>query len=97
IGNPQQGAEFRFTPQIHDEGEKVVLGHRIKAGGIKDGEEVLDILASHPSTAHFISFELTRRFVSDTPPPALVDRVAARFHDTNGDLREVMRTILTSP
>jgi uncharacterized protein (DUF1800 family) len=97
IENPQQGGEFRFDPKLHDEGEKVVLGRRIHAGGVRDGEEVLDLLASHPSTAHFIAFELTRRFVSDTPPPALVDRVAQRFRDTDGDLREVMRAILTSP
>jgi uncharacterized protein (DUF1800 family) len=97
IENPQQGGEFRFEPRLHDEGEKIVLGHRIKSGGMQDGEEVLDILASQPSTAHFISLELTRRFVSDTPPPALVDRIAARFRDSNGDLREVMRAILTSP
>ena len=62
-----------------------------------DGEQVLDILAKHPSTARFIATKLVRRFVSDTPPPALVDRAAARFGDTGGDLREVMRTILTSP
>ena len=75
-----------------------MLGHAIKAGGGEsDGEQVLDILAKHPSTARFIATKLTRRFVSDTPPPALVDRVAARFRDTNGDLREVMRTLLTSP
>ncbi len=98
ILNPQQGGEFRFEPRIHDEGEKLVLGHRISGGGgMRDGEQVLDILAAHPSTAHFISFELARRFVSDTPPEALVDRAAKRFRDTNGDLREVMRTILTSP
>ena len=58
---------------------------------------MLDILAQHPSTATFIATKLARRFVSDTPPPALVDRAAARFRDTDGDLREVMRTILTSP
>ncbi|HEX4345978.1 MAG TPA: DUF1800 domain-containing protein, partial [Vicinamibacterales bacterium] len=97
IENPKQGGEFRFEPRAHDEGEKVVLGHRIHAGGVRDGEEVLDILASQPSTAHFIAFELARRFVSDTPPPALVDRLAQRFRDTNGDLREVMRAMLTSP
>jgi uncharacterized protein (DUF1800 family) len=75
-----------------------VLGHVIKAGGgERHGEEVLDILARHPSTARFIATKLVRRFVSDTPPPALVDRVAARFRETDGDLREVMRTILTSP
>ena len=75
-----------------------MLGHVIKAGGgERDGEQVLDILATHPSTARFIATKLARRFVSDTPPPALVDRAAARFRETDGDLREVMRTILTSP
>ena len=79
-------------------GQKVVLGHVIKAGGRQDdGEQVLDILATHPSTARFIATKLARRFVNDTPPAALVDRVAARFRETDGDLREVMRTILTSP
>ncbi len=97
IDNPRMGAGFIFQPRMHDEREKIVLGHKINAGGMKDGEEVLDILASHPSTAKFIATKLTRRFVADTPPPSLVDRVAARFTETNGDLREVMRTILTSP
>ena len=98
IDNPRQGGSFRFEPRIHDPGQKVVLGHVIKAGGGEsNGEQVLDVLAKHPSTATFIATKLTRRFVSDTPPPALVERVAARFRDTDGDLREVMRTILTSP
>jgi uncharacterized protein (DUF1800 family) len=98
IQNPRQGAGFRFEPRIHDPGQKIVLGHVIKAGGGEsDGEQVLDILATHPSTARFIATKLARRFVSDTPPPALVDRAARRFRDTGGDLREVVRTILTSP
>jgi uncharacterized protein (DUF1800 family) len=86
-----------FNARLHDEREKVVLGHHIKAGGIHDGEQVLDILASEPATARFISTKLARRFVSDTPPAALVDRMAARFKETKGDIREVMRTLLTSP
>jgi uncharacterized protein (DUF1800 family) len=98
IDKPRQGGGFRFEPRLHDDGEKIVLGHRIKAGGgMRDGEQVLDILAEHPSTARFIATKLVRRFVSDTPPPSLVDRAAARFRQTGGDLREVMRTILTSP
>jgi uncharacterized protein (DUF1800 family) len=98
IQNPRLGGGFRFEPRMHDEGEKSVLGHRIRAGGgIEDGEQVLDILARHPSTAHFIATKLARRFVSDTPPATLVDRLAARFRETDGDLREVMRTLLTSP
>ena len=97
IDNPRQGGGFQFNARMHDEREKVVLGHRIKAGGINDGEQVLDILASHPSTARFIATKLARRFVGDTPPASLVDRLAAKFKDTKGDLREVMRTLLTSP
>src|SRR5262249_19219109 len=80
------GEGFVFDPRIHDPGEKVVLGHVITAGGGRaDGEQVLDILAAHPSTAHFIATKLVRRFVSDTPPAALVDRAAARFTQTKGD------------
>jgi uncharacterized protein (DUF1800 family) len=95
---PRQGGTFRFEPRLHDAREKIVLGQKIKAGGGEsDGEKVLDILARHPSTAKFISTKLARRFVSDTPPPALVERAAARFRETDGDIREVVRTILTSP
>jgi uncharacterized protein (DUF1800 family) len=98
IANPRQGGGFRFMPQLHDEGEKVVLGHRIKSGGGEhDGDEVLDLLANHPATARFISTKLVRRFVNDTPPQALVDRVTDTFRETHGDLRAVMTTILTSP
>jgi uncharacterized protein (DUF1800 family) len=98
ILGPRQGGGFRFEPRIHDAKEKIVLGHKIGAGGGQsDGEKVLDILAKHPSTATFISTKLVRRFVSDTPPPALVERAATRFRETDGDIREVMRTILTSP
>jgi uncharacterized protein (DUF1800 family) len=98
ITAPRQGGTFRFEPRIHDAREKLVLGQKIKAGGGEgDGEKVLDILAKHPATARFISTKLARRFVSDTPPPALVERAAARFRETDGDIREVLRTILTSP
>jgi uncharacterized protein (DUF1800 family) len=97
IQNPRLGGGYRFEARLHDPGQKIVLGHVIKAGGGEsDGQQVLDILAHHPATARFIATALTRRFVSDTPPPALVDKAAARFRQTDGDLREVMRTILTS-
>jgi uncharacterized protein (DUF1800 family) len=98
IANPRQGGGFQFEPRMHDDGEKIVLGHRLKAGGGKrDAEEVLDILAAHPSTARFIATKLVRRFVSDQPPASLVDRAAARFRETQGNIREVVRTIVTSP
>jgi uncharacterized protein (DUF1800 family) len=97
IGRPDV-AGFRFAPNLHDRDAKVVLGHRIASGGgMTDGERVLDILASHPSTAHHISFKLAQRFVSDAPPPALVDRAARSFQTSGGDLREVVRIIITSP
>jgi uncharacterized protein (DUF1800 family) len=98
IDRPRMGGEFRFDPRMHDPGEKRVLGHTIKAGGgEEDGEQVLDILAGHPSTARFVATKLARRFVSDTPPQALIDRAAKRFLDTKGDLRAVVRTIVESP
>ena len=98
IDQPRQGGAFRFEPRLHDDREKIVLGHRIEAGGGQDdGEQVLDILAKHPATARFIATKLARRFVADTPPPALVDRAAARFKETDGSIREVVRTIVTSP
>lgn len=94
----RMNGEFVFRPRTHDNGAKVVLGHAIPAnGGIKDGEMVLDILASSPACAHFISRELCQRFVSDDPPAALVDRIAAAFRKTDGDLRKVTEAILTSP
>jgi len=90
--------EFMFRPRLHDNGAKVVLGHQIAAGGgIQDGETVLDILCSEPACAHFISKEMCERFVSDDPPPALVDRIATVFTGSGGDLRAVTEAILTSP
>ena len=98
IQTPRLGGSFRFNARMHDDGPKLVLGHAIAAGGgERDGEQVLDILAHHPSTAKFISTKLARRFVSDNPPQALVDRAAKRFIETDGDIREVVRTIVTSP
>ena len=96
--NPRQTAEFIFRPEIHDAGQKVVLGHVLPAGrGIEDGEEVLDIVARHPATARYIAKKLATRFVSDDPPQELVERAAKRFLETDGDIREVVRTIVTSP
>ena len=98
VDRPRQSTGFVFRSFMHDNKEKTVLGQKIPAGGgIKDGEMVIDILAHHPSTAKFISTKLVRRFVSDTPPQALVDRVTAVYTKTDGDIREMLRTIFTSP
>ena len=93
-----RAGRFHFNPRLHDDGEKVVLGHKIPAGGgIRDGLMVLEILARHPSTAKFIATKLARRFVSDKPTPALVNRAAAAFTKSDGDIRETLRALLTSP
>lgn len=98
IRQPRTGGDFYFAPRMHDDGEKVVLGHKIPAGGgIKDGEEVIKILAHHPSTAGFIATKLAKRFVADNPPQSLIDRTAQVFLKTDGDLRQVVRSILTAP
>ncbi|HJU54592.1 MAG TPA: DUF1800 domain-containing protein [Pyrinomonadaceae bacterium] len=90
--------QFHFNPRLHDDGEKIVLGQKIPAGGgVKDGLMVLEILARHPSTAKFISTKLARRFVSDNPSPALINRAAAAFTKSDGDIRETLRALLTSP
>jgi len=98
IRAPKHGGGFVFNPRVHDAGGKVVLGHALPAGrGIEDGEDVLDLVARHPATARFIAGKLARRFVSDTPPAALVERAAAAFTRTNGDIGETVRVIVTSP
>jgi uncharacterized protein (DUF1800 family) len=97
IEQPRQSGKFIFRPRMHDNGEKVVLGHKIPAGGgQKDGEMIIDILSRHPNTAKFISTKLVRRFTSDAPPPSLVDRVASVYMKTDGDIREMLKTIFAS-
>jgi len=96
IDRPQMSGEFMFRARLHDGGEKNVLGHKINSGGVHDGEAVIDILAKHPSTARFISTKLVRRFVSDEPPETLVKEVAGVYRDSDGDIRQMMRTILMS-
>ena len=97
IEKPRENPQFKFDERIHDPDPKIVLGKKIHAGGMKDGEEVIDLLVHHPSTAKFISTKLARRFVSDNPPPALVARMAESFKSSDGDIRAVLRTMIYSP
>jgi uncharacterized protein (DUF1800 family) len=97
IEKPKQEAVFKFDEKLHDPDPKIVLGKKIHAGGMKDGEEVINLLAKNPNTAKFISTKLARRFVSDNPPPALVARMAKEFHSSDGDIRAVMKTMIYSP
>jgi uncharacterized protein (DUF1800 family) len=97
IDKPAEGGGFKFDPRMHEPGPKFVLGHKIKPKGEGEGLEVLHRLATNPQTAHFISLKLAERFVSDDPPPALVDRMAKTFLKKKGDIREVLNTLFHSP
>src|SRR5712664_4562609 len=97
IDKPRQYADFKFDDRLHDPDPKIVLGKKIHAGGMKDGEQVIDLLVHHPSTAKFVSTKLARRFVSDNPPPVLVNRMAQTFQSSDGDIRAVLKTLIWSP
>ena len=96
-GLREQNPRFVFNARVHAVGDKRVLGQTIKAGGIDEGERVLHLLATHPSTARFLSYKLARRFVADEPPASLVARAAETFRRTHGDIRAVVETIVKSP
>jgi uncharacterized protein (DUF1800 family) len=97
IHEPRRDPQFFFDEKVHAEGKKIVMGRTFNYGGEKDGEEALKMLASRPATAKFISTELARHFVSDNPPPALVERMAKSFESSNGDIRTVLKTMIYSP
>jgi uncharacterized protein (DUF1800 family) len=87
---------FRFDPDLHDDGEKTVLGVRIPAGGgQQDGERVLDILAEHPSTARFISRKLCRYFLGEAGSKWEA-RTEKTFRETGGDIRSMLEPLLLS-
>jgi uncharacterized protein (DUF1800 family) len=97
IEEPRKGAGFTFNERRHEPGPKVVMGQTIQESGEQEGMEVLHRLATSPATAHHLSQQLAERFVSDTPPPALVDRMAKTYLKSDGDIRQVLRTLFTSP
>src|SRR5258708_24914523 len=97
IEKPRENPQFKFDERIHDPDPKLVLGKKIHAGGMKDGEQVIELMAHHPSTAKFISGKLARRFVSDNPPPALVSRMAETFQSSDGDIKAVLHAMIWSP
>ena len=96
IAQPEDGGQFQFDPRRHEPGDKTLLGRKIYAGAEDEGLRALDILAHSPATAHFISLCLATRFVSDDPPESLVTHLAAVFQSTDGDIREVLRTLFQS-
>ncbi|MCH7750062.1 MAG: DUF1800 domain-containing protein, partial [Acidobacteria bacterium] len=88
---------FGFDPIMHVDGDKTVFGYTVASGGIEEGEQVIRMLATHPAAARFIATKLARRFVTDDPPAALVEAASRTFEETGGDIREVLRTIFSSP
>ena len=98
IRKPNEEGLFYYNPAMHDNGEKVVLGQKIPAGGgIGDGEHVLDILAKSPATARFVATKMARRFLGDDPPQTAVNRAGQVFLRTDGSIRETLRSLITSP
>ncbi|HWA93816.1 MAG TPA: DUF1800 domain-containing protein [Terracidiphilus sp.] len=97
VEKPEQGGGFTFNPNRHEPGAKTVMGVKYKENGEREGEELLHALASSPATAHFISRELAIRFVSDDPPPKLVDRMAKTYLASDGDIKAVLKTLFHSP
>ena len=106
VDRPNQGGPFLYDAKKHEPGEKQWLSHTINAvppspnpsnDGMKEGIAALNLLAADPHTAHFISYKLAQRFVADDPPTALVDRMAATYLSTDGDIKEILRTLVQSP
>ena len=94
--NPEHGGEFTFNPRLHEPGAQKVMGKVYDEEGVEQGRAVLRDLAAHPATATHLATKLARHFVADTPPPALVERMAKVFLDTSGDLKEVARAMVVS-
>jgi uncharacterized protein (DUF1800 family) len=110
VDRPNQGGPFQFDYKKHEPGPKQWLGRTISSdlglppgspvaaqADMKEGVEALTLLAADPHTAHFISYKLAQRFVADDPPPALVDRMAATYLSTDGDIKAILRTVVQSP
>jgi len=95
--DPDHGGEFVFLRRAHEPGAHNVIGHDYPDVGVEQGRAVLSDLAHHPATARHLTTKLARHFVSDEPPPALVDRLASRFLETDGDLKEVARALVAAP
>jgi uncharacterized protein (DUF1800 family) len=95
--DPDHGGEFVFLRRAHEPGPQMVIGREYPDNGVEQGRAVLDDLARHPATARHIATELARHFVADEPPPALVDHLASRFVETDGDLKELARVLVSAP
>ena len=95
--NPARGGEFMFNPRMHEPGTQIVIGKSYADAGYDQGRRVLTDLARHPATAKHVAYKLARHFVADDPALALVEQLAKRFRDTDGDLKEVTKALVMAP
>jgi len=95
--DPAHGGEFTFNPRMHEPGSQTVVGRSYSDTGVEQGRAVLIDLARHPATAKHVATKLARHFIADEPPPDLIERLNRRFHDTDGDLKEVAKALVTAP
>src|SRR5450759_2888157 len=95
--SPEHGGEFTFNERLHEPGPQRVIDREYADDGFEQGRAVLMRLAMHPATAKHIAIKLARHFVADEPPQPLVDRIAKRFLETKGDLKEVSKVLIVSP
>jgi uncharacterized protein (DUF1800 family) len=94
--DPEHGGEFLFMKRLHEPGDQIVLGRSYPDTGVGQGRAVLADLARHPATAQHIAEKFARHFVADEPPPSLVAKLAKTFNDSNGDLKELAKTLVTA-
>jgi uncharacterized protein (DUF1800 family) len=95
--DPERGGEFTFNPRLHEPGGQTVLGKLYDQEGVEQGRAVLRDLAAHPATATHVATKLARHFIAEMPPPSLVEQMATTFRDTDGDLKEVAKTMVSAP
>jgi len=97
VDNPDHGGEFVFNKRMHEPAPQTLIGNTYPDAGVEQGRNVLADLARHPATARHVAVKLTRHFIADDPPPALVERLTERFLDTDGDLKELAKTLVSAP
>jgi uncharacterized protein (DUF1800 family) len=95
-GEPVHGAEFVFIERMHQRGDQTVLGKRYPDTGVEQGRAVLADLAHHPATARHVAQKLAAHFVADEPPPSLVAKLEKTFRDTDGNLKEVAKSLIVA-
>jgi uncharacterized protein (DUF1800 family) len=97
VNNPDHGGEFVFNKRMHEPAPQALIGNTYPETGIEQGRNVLADLARHPATARHVATKLTRHFIADAPPPELVNLLTERFLDTDGDLKEVTKALVSAP